>query len=457
MVDSKEVPEGKAVTPEASAAPEDPEDSSPTNGDATATTPSAPKHKPLSEEETRLMAEIQNGEKDAVVSLLGAGANVNCLDAHGMTPLMQAAHKASPDLCELLLNHGADVNSNFHDYAYTALMFAAITGNLQTTEILLANGAKPLVKNSVGRNAGQMAAFVGQHHIASFINNFIPKEEVEFYTVPQGLEAEAELPLECLQPFHRLILSQNVNPAKIALFVQKNPVLMENRLKVVRLLEKLCAKWFKATNPTMHNEARAIKMSYLACCLREMGKSHVEKSDNGTAFVKFLLKARDSDMFPIGQEKFIRQTLREFPYLESESLQGMIHTLSKTQMGHKPTALEVLNTSINGPALPNQDDRICETCGGVGAEKRCAACKMVSYCDGTCQKTQWFTHKKFCKDLQEQFKKIESAAAADQHQHSGDGGCCGGGGGHSHSHHQRPQVDADDIMKDLKNMKVGGL
>ena len=88
---------------------------------------------------------------------------------------------------------------------------------------------------------------------------------------------------------------------------------------------------------------------------------------------------------------------------------------------------------------------------------RCAACKMVSYCDGTCQKTQWFTHKKFCKDLQEQFKKIESAAAADQHQHSGDGGCCGGGGGHSHSHHQRPQVDADDIMKDLKNMKVGGL
>ena len=39
-------------------------------------------------------------------------------------------------------------------------------------------------------------------------------------------------------------------------------------------------------------------------------------------------------------------------------------------MGHKPTALDVLNTSINGPALPNQDDRICETCGSVGAEKR---------------------------------------------------------------------------------------
>lgn len=440
MVDSTEVPEGDV-------APISPADES--------STPTPSKHKPLTETETQLLAEIQNGAKDAVVCLLAAGANVNCLDAHGMTPLMQAAHKGSPDLCELLLNHGADVNSNFHDYGYTALMFAAITGNLQTTEILLANGVKPLVKNSVGRNAGQMAAFVGQHQIASFINNFIPKEDVQVYTVAQGLDTEPELPLECLQPFHRLILSQNVNPARICLFIQNNPVLMENRLKVVRLLEKLCTKWFKATNPTMHNEARAIKMSYLACCLRDMGKSHVEKDDNGTAFVKLLLKARDSDMFPIGQEKFIRQTLREFPYLESESLQGMIHTLSKTQMGHKPTALEVLNTSINGPALPNQDDRVCETCGGFGAEKRCAACKMVSYCDATCQKTHWFTHKKFCKDLQQRFKEIESAAA-EQHQHGG-GGCCDGGSGHSHSHghsHQRPHVDSDDIMRDLKNMKV---
>jgi len=439
MVDSKEAPEGVEMTP--------------ASDDSTASTaPPSSKHKPLTEVETQLLAAIQSGENGAVVSHLAGGANVNCLDAHGMTPLMQAAHKGSPDLCELLLNHGADVNSNFHDYGYTALMFAAITGNLQTTEILLANGAKPLVKNSVGRNAGQMAAFVGQHHVASFINNFIPKEEVEIYTVPQGLETEADLPMECLQPFHRLILSQNVNPAKIAIFVQKNPVLMEHRLKVVRLLEKLCAKWFKATNPTMHNEARAIKMSYLACCLREMGKSHVEKNDNGTAFLKFLLKARDSDMFQIGQEKFIRQTLREFPYLESESLQGMIHTLSKTQLGHKPTALEVLNTSINGPALPNQDDRICETCGSVGAEKRCAACKMVSYCDGFCQKTHWFTHKKFCKDLQQKFKEIESAAAEQQHQQGGGDGCCNDSGCS-----KRPQVDANDIMRDLKNMKIDGL
>jgi hypothetical protein len=63
-------------------------------------------------------------------------------------------------------------------------------------------------------------------------------------------------------------------------------------------------------------------------------------------FVQLLIQARDSDMFPVGQEKFIRQTLREFPYLESESLQGMIHTLSKTQPGHKPTGLEVKQSRV---------------------------------------------------------------------------------------------------------------
>ena len=33
-----------------------------------------------------------------------------------MTPLMQAAYKGDVDMCELLLAHGADVNSNFHEH-----------------------------------------------------------------------------------------------------------------------------------------------------------------------------------------------------------------------------------------------------------------------------------------------------------------------------------------------------
>lgn len=45
-----------------------------------------------------------------------------------MTPLMHAAYKGRTDVCRLLLQHGADVNCNQHEYGYTALMFAALSG-----------------------------------------------------------------------------------------------------------------------------------------------------------------------------------------------------------------------------------------------------------------------------------------------------------------------------------------
>lgn len=45
-----------------------------------------------------------------------------------MTPLMHAAYKGKADMCRLLLQHGADVNCNQHEYGYTALMFAGLAG-----------------------------------------------------------------------------------------------------------------------------------------------------------------------------------------------------------------------------------------------------------------------------------------------------------------------------------------
>ena len=33
-----------------------------------------------------------------------------------MTPLMSAAYKGKPEMCELLLAQGANVNSNYHEH-----------------------------------------------------------------------------------------------------------------------------------------------------------------------------------------------------------------------------------------------------------------------------------------------------------------------------------------------------
>ena len=78
-----------------------------------------------------------------------------------MTALQHACYKGSLDIIDILLSMGSDVNSNDHKMGYTALMFAALSGNESVILKLLNSGAKTHRTNSVGRTASQMAAFIG--------------------------------------------------------------------------------------------------------------------------------------------------------------------------------------------------------------------------------------------------------------------------------------------------------
>ncbi|KAK7813007.1 hypothetical protein U0070_021766 [Myodes glareolus] len=137
-----------------------------------------------------------------------------CLN--GMTPLMHAAYKGKLDMCRLLLRHGADVNCHQHEHGYTALMFAALSGNKDITWVMLEAGAETDVVNSVGRTAAQMAAFVGQHDCVAIINNFFPRERLDYYTKPQGLDKEPKLPPKLAGPLHKVITTTNLHPVKVA-------------------------------------------------------------------------------------------------------------------------------------------------------------------------------------------------------------------------------------------------
>lgn len=92
------------------------------------------------------------------------------------------------------------------------------SGNTEVTRLVLEAGAKVTDVNSVGRTAAQMAAFIGktssfieeitskirkqfksspclhhymifsgQHQCVSVINNFFPKENLQYFTKPQGM------------------------------------------------------------------------------------------------------------------------------------------------------------------------------------------------------------------------------------------------------------------------------
>jgi hypothetical protein len=132
------------------------------------------------------------GNTAAVMALLDKGADVNAEGKYsGWTPLMLAARKGDTKLVSLLIAHGADLNAKSRvrnrtalmDAArnrkvetvavllaanpdvdavdwegYTVLMFAAVSGQLDIVNALIAHEANVNVKNKVGSSALMMAS-----------------------------------------------------------------------------------------------------------------------------------------------------------------------------------------------------------------------------------------------------------------------------------------------------------
>ncbi|XP_030644344.1 ankyrin repeat and MYND domain-containing protein 2-like [Chanos chanos] len=361
----------------------------------------SPKKGDLTAAEKEMLQVVVSGNIQEALKLLSGGdVRVNCLDECGMTPLMHAAYKGKADMCQLLLQHGADVNCNEHEYGYTALMFAGLSGNSEITRMMLDAGAETDLVNSVGRTAAQMAAFVGQHDCVTVINNFFSRSRLEYYTRPQGLEREPKLPPKLAGPLHKIIMTTNLNPVKMVMLVKENPLLVDVAAleKCYRVMDLLCEQCVKQQDM---NEVLAMKMHYISCVLQKCLAFLQERDDKLDALLKSLLKGRDGDGFPQYQEKFIRDCIRKFPYCEATLLQQLVRSIAPVEIGNDPTAFSVLTQALTGQ-MALMDAEFCATCGERGADKRCSLCKMVIYCGSACQRLHWFTHKRICKALQEQ-------------------------------------------------------
>ncbi|KAM4027724.1 ankyrin repeat and MYND domain-containing protein 2 [Anomaloglossus baeobatrachus] len=373
----------------------------------------APRRGEVTEEEKQLVAVISKGNVQEAVALLGSkDVRVNCLDEHGMTPLMHAAYKGKEEMCKLFLQHGADVNCNEHEHGYTALMFACLSGKKEIVWMLLEAGADTDVVNSVGRTAAQMAAFVGQHDCVTVINNFFPREKLDYYTKPQGLNTEPKLPVKLAGPLHKVITTTNLHPVKIIFLIKENPLLLDPEAlkRCSAVLDLICEKCMKQRDM---NEVLAMKMHYISCIFQKCS-AHLQEQENPLdVLIKSLLKGRDGDCFPIFQEKFIRESIRRFPYCEATLLQQLVRSIAPVEIGSDPTAFSVLTQAITGQ-VGFVDAEFCTSCGEKGADKRCSVCKLVIYCGQTCQKLHWFTHKKVCKILKEKREKQQLEASKEK-------------------------------------------
>lgn len=310
----------------------------------------------------------------------------------------------------MLLDQGADVNACQHEYMYTALHFAALSGNAELCHLLMSYGARLTATNSVGRTAAQMAAFVGNHSCVATINNFIPKVDIDYYTKPQGLQTEAMLPPHLADHFHKFIMQVNVHPIRVCINLQTSPDLLENAAKVQKVLESM--RYKEMTRGADTNEVMAFKYHYLYCVVAEVVKcqkrqvtikaekseksNEEKKSDVVELLIRKFLKCGKSDGLPEYQEAFLRESVREFPFRESTIFRQMVATLASSD---PPSAVSVVSAAINGQRGFSDNVQTCVTCGEEKATKKCSKCKAVQYCDRECQRLHWFMHKKACARL----------------------------------------------------------
>lgn len=79
-------------------------------------------------------------EIERVSSLLAAGENINSLDEHGQTALMNAAHQGNIELVHFLIKRGADLDRTAK-HNLTALMLAVIANRPEAVFELISAGA----------------------------------------------------------------------------------------------------------------------------------------------------------------------------------------------------------------------------------------------------------------------------------------------------------------------------
>lgn len=108
--------------------------------------------------EIDLQNAVITGNQEAVKQHIAAGSNLNERDPFGgSSPLITAAVFNKPEIAELLIDGGADINFQNNDGS-TALISAAFFGRPEIVKLLLDRGADKTIKNKFGTNAYENVA-----------------------------------------------------------------------------------------------------------------------------------------------------------------------------------------------------------------------------------------------------------------------------------------------------------
>jgi hypothetical protein len=318
-------------------------------------------------------------------------------------------------------------------------MFAAISNHRKVVQLLLEHGADVDYKNTIGRTAAQMASFVNSNECVDLINSFISKKDLEYFTETHSINETQPLLSkgECLDELHHFLISSiNYSPIRVvkAIRFAKNNVLLENIDAVIKVLDAFCVKAFKDETNQCPNDVLSFKLhffKYIFEFLRTQRNNLAKKTANREeldkkcvdSVIKMFLteetveaKIENENKISkkkarVFEEKFLRESIRQYPYKECALVRQMVTILARVQIGSNPSALYVITSCLNGQRFNETPTTMidgeeseektkktnpleCKTCSEKSSNvKLCTHCKQVAYCDQFCQRLHWPIHK----------------------------------------------------------------
>ncbi|XP_034824025.1 ankyrin repeat domain-containing protein 39-like [Maniola hyperantus] len=120
-----------------------------------------------------------SGEKDRVQSLISKARNpkdlVSSLDNSGYTALHYAARNGHVDICSVLIENGACINTQTRSGKATPLHKAAAAGKEETVKYLIQHGAQLDLQDADGKTALHKVVEHKQHGLVNVLLEACPK------------------------------------------------------------------------------------------------------------------------------------------------------------------------------------------------------------------------------------------------------------------------------------------